>query len=38
MKRHLEPLAVATNVIQSSHCRLDQVLLTFRYLVMHEQH
>ena len=34
MKQHLEPLAVAANVIQSSHCHLDQVLLTFGYLVM----
>ena len=34
MKRHLEPLAVAANVSQSSRCCLDQVLLTFRYLVM----
>ncbi|KAJ3824934.1 ribonuclease H-like domain-containing protein [Lentinula raphanica] len=29
---HLEPLAIAANVIQAAHCRLDQVLLTFGYL------
>jgi hypothetical protein len=34
MKRHLEPLAIATNVTQASFCRLDQVLLTFGHLVM----
>lgn len=35
MKRHLEPLAIAANITQSSFCRLDQVLLTFSFLVMH---
>ena len=34
MKRHLEPLAVAANITQSSFCRIDQVLLTFGHLVM----
>jgi hypothetical protein len=34
MKRHLEPLAIAANVTQASFCRLDQVLLTFGFLVM----
>ncbi|KAI0956286.1 hypothetical protein AcV7_006723 [Taiwanofungus camphoratus] len=32
MKRHLEPLAIAVNVTQAAHCRLDQVLLTFGLL------
>lgn len=34
MKRNLEPLAVAANITQASFCRLDEVLLTFGYLVM----
>lgn len=34
MKHHLEPLAVAANITQASFCRLDQVLMTFGYLVM----
>jgi hypothetical protein len=34
MKRHLEPLAIATNITQASFCRLDQVLMTFGHLVM----
>jgi len=34
MKRHLEPLAIATNITWASFCRLDQVLLTFGHLVM----
>jgi hypothetical protein len=34
MKRHLEPLAIATNVTQASFCRLDQVLLTLGHLIM----
>jgi hypothetical protein len=34
MKRHLEPLAIATNITQASFCRLDQVLLTFGHLIM----
>lgn len=29
MKQYLEPLAIATNVTQSSFCTLDDVLLTF---------
>lgn len=29
MKNHLEPLAVATNLMQAAFCRLDEVLLTF---------
>jgi hypothetical protein len=37
VKRHLEPLAVAANVTQASFCRLDQVLLTFGFLVMQYQ-
>ena len=32
VKSHLEPLAVATNIAQSAHCRLDQVLLMFGLL------
>ncbi|KAF8967652.1 ribonuclease H-like domain-containing protein, partial [Flammula alnicola] len=31
--RHLRPLGVAVNVIQSSFCRVDTVLLTFGHLV-----
>jgi hypothetical protein len=34
MKRHLEPLAIASRVTQGCFCRLDEVLLTFGYLVM----
>jgi hypothetical protein len=34
MVRLLRPLAIAANVTQSSACRLDQVLLTFGFLVM----
>src|SRR5882762_3132948 len=34
MKRHLEPLAIATNITQASFCHLDQVLLTFGHLIM----
>lgn len=37
MKRHLEPLAIATNITQASFCRLDQVLMTFGHLVMQYQ-
>ena len=37
MKDHLEPLAVAANITQASFCRLDEVLLTFGYLVMQYQ-
>lgn len=33
MEKHLEPLAIAANVIQAAHCRLDTVLLTFGFLV-----
>ena len=29
MERHLKPLAVAANITQAAHCRLDTVLLTF---------
>ncbi|KAK7059583.1 hypothetical protein R3P38DRAFT_2470738, partial [Favolaschia claudopus] len=29
MKRHLEPLAMATNIMQGIECRLDVVLWTF---------
>ncbi|KAI9063901.1 hypothetical protein FKP32DRAFT_1564653 [Trametes sanguinea] len=32
IKLHLEPLAIAANVAQTAHCRLDQVLLTFGFL------
>ena len=32
--RYLEPLAIAANVVQDSFCRLDQVLLTFGFLLM----
>ncbi|KAJ3002962.1 hypothetical protein NUW54_g5562 [Trametes sanguinea] len=32
VKLHLEPLAVAANVTQAAHCRLDQVLLIFGFL------
>ncbi|GLB43960.1 putative protein of unknown function (DUF 659) [Lyophyllum shimeji] len=34
MTRHLRPLAIAANVVQAAFCRVDQVLLTFGYLVM----
>lgn len=34
MERHLEPLAVAANITQAAHCRLDTVLLTFGFLVV----
>ena len=38
----MEPLAVATNIAQSAHCRLDQVLLMFgllhhRYTTLKDQ-
>lgn len=32
VKHHLEPLALATNFTQASHCRLDDVLLVFAFL------
>ncbi|CDO73980.1 hypothetical protein BN946_scf185043.g29 [Trametes cinnabarina] len=32
MKLHLEPFAIAANVAQAAHCRLDQVLLIFGFL------
>lgn len=35
--RYLEPLAVAANITQASFCRMDQVLLTFGFLVMKYQ-
>lgn len=34
IKHHLAPLAIAANITQSSHCRLDEVLLTFASLAM----
>ncbi|KAJ3497528.1 hypothetical protein NLJ89_g10338 [Agrocybe chaxingu] len=34
IKHHLSPLAIAANVTQSAHCRLDKVLLTFAALSM----
>ena len=34
---YLEPLAITANITQSSFCRLDQVLLTFGFLVMQYQ-
>lgn len=34
VKHHLAPLAIAANITQSSHCRLDEVLLTFGALAM----
>ncbi|KAI0654020.1 hypothetical protein C8Q70DRAFT_926500, partial [Cubamyces menziesii] len=33
VKKHLEPLAIATNVTQSDNCRLDEVLITFGVLL-----
>ncbi|KAF9037773.1 ribonuclease H-like domain-containing protein [Panaeolus papilionaceus] len=32
IKSHLSPLAIAANITQSAHCRLDEVLLTFAAL------
>src|ERR1700731_2662559 len=32
MKNHLEPLARAANVTQTSHCHVNDVLLTFTFL------
>lgn len=32
MERHLEPLAIAANITQAAHCRLDTVLITFGFL------
>ena len=37
MERHLEPLAIATNITQATHCRLDTVLLMFGYLIRQYQ-
>ena len=34
IKRHLEPLAIAANVTQSTFCRVDEVLLTFGALML----
>lgn len=34
MRRHLLPLAVAANITQAAHCRLDHVLLTFGILFL----
>lgn len=33
----MEPLAIAANITQAAHCRLDTVLLTFGYLVARYQ-
>lgn len=33
MAHYLEPLAIAANITQASFCRIDQVLLTFGYLI-----
>jgi len=33
MEQHLEPLAIAANITQAAHCRLDTVLLTFGSLI-----
>jgi hypothetical protein len=38
IKRHLEPLAIASNITQASFCRLDTVLLTFGFLLMQYRH
>ncbi|KAJ3771237.1 hypothetical protein FB446DRAFT_645581, partial [Lentinula raphanica] len=35
IKNHLEPLAIAANIMQGAFCRLDQVLLTLGSLYMH---
>lgn len=32
MRSHLEPLAIAANITQAAHCRLDQVLTIFGLL------
>jgi hypothetical protein len=32
VKKHLEPLALAANITQASHCQLDQVLIIFGLL------
>ena len=37
MKRHLEPLALAANITQATFCCMDQVLLTFGFLVLQYQ-
>lgn len=37
MEQHLEPLTIAANITQATHCRLDTVLLTFGYLVIRFQ-
>ena len=37
VKHLLEPLAVASKITQAAVCHLDQVLLTFGYLVMQYQ-
>lgn len=37
LKQILEPLAVASRVTQATVCHLDQVLLTFGYLIMQYQ-
>ncbi|EPQ50345.1 hypothetical protein GLOTRDRAFT_50634 [Gloeophyllum trabeum ATCC 11539] len=33
IKFHIQPFAIAANVTQSAHCRLDEVLLTFAFLL-----
>ena len=38
MKTHLEPLAIAANIMQSAFCRLDEVLFTFGSLYLHYSH
>ncbi|KAH6873587.1 hypothetical protein BKA70DRAFT_1129969, partial [Coprinopsis sp. MPI-PUGE-AT-0042] len=35
---HLQPLAIAINVLQSTSCRLDTVIVTFGFLVMQYKH
>ena len=37
MERHLGPLAIAANLLQAAHCRLDTVILTFGYLTIKYQ-
>ncbi|KAF4622376.1 hypothetical protein D9613_009287 [Agrocybe pediades] len=37
IKHHLTPLAIAANVTQAAHCRLDDVVMTFGNLVMEFQ-
>jgi hypothetical protein len=37
VKVYLEPLAIAANITQAAFCRMDQVLLSFGFLVMQYQ-